>query len=64
MIRRGLMKFVDREPVAVVSLAIGIFGFSLPLIVPPIRSSLGYSTNQVNSLPACSNEHTSSHVCC
>lgn len=41
------MKFVDREPVAAVSLALGLFGFSLPLIVPPIRQSLGYTTKQV-----------------
>ncbi|CAM9824090.1 unnamed protein product [Pylaiella littoralis] len=40
------MKFVDREPVAAVSLGLGLFGFSLPFIVPPIRQSLGYSTNQ------------------
>lgn len=47
MLRRGLMKFVDREPVAAVSLGLGLFGFSLPFIVPPIRQSLGYSTKQV-----------------
>lgn len=41
------MKFVDREPVAAVSLALGLFGFSLPLIVPPIRESFGYTTKQV-----------------
>lgn len=47
MLRRGLMKFVDREPVAAVSLALGLFGFSLPIIVPPIRQSMGYTTKQV-----------------
>ncbi|CAN0288446.1 unnamed protein product, partial [Laminaria digitata] len=47
MLRRGLMKFVDREPVAAVSLALGLFGFSLPIIVPPIRESFGYTTKQV-----------------
>lgn len=48
MFRRGLMKFVDREPVAAVSLGLGLFGFSLPLIIPPIRQSMGYCTKQVN----------------
>lgn len=46
MFRRGLMKFVDREPVAAVSLGLGLFGFSLPLIVPPIRQSMGLCTKQ------------------
>lgn len=50
MLRRGLMKFVDREPVAAVSLALGLFGFSLPIIVPPIRESMGYTTKQVTLL--------------
>lgn len=49
MLKKALMKFVDREPVAAVALAIGIFGFSLPLIVPPIRKSMGYTTKQVRS---------------
>lgn len=39
--------FVDREPVAAVSVLIGTFGFSLPLVVPPIRESMGYTTKQV-----------------
>lgn len=47
MLRRGLMKFVDREPVAAVSLGLGLFGFSLPFIVPPIRKSMGLCTKQV-----------------
>lgn len=50
MLKRGVMKFIDREPVAAVSLAIGIFGFSLPIIVPPIRQSMGLATNQVRSV--------------
>lgn len=50
MLRRGLMKFVDREPVAAVSLGLGLFGFSLPFIVPPIRQSMGLCTKQVNLL--------------
>ena len=40
------MKFVDREPVAAVSLGLGLFGFSLPFIVPPIRQSMGLCTKQ------------------
>ncbi|CAM9776961.1 unnamed protein product [Ectocarpus sp. 8 AP-2014] len=51
MLRRGLLKFVDREPVAAVSLGLGFFGFSLPFIVPPIRQSLGLCTKQ--SSPTC-----------
>lgn len=47
MLRREVMKFVDREPVAAVSLAIGTFGLSLPLVVPPIREALGYPIKQV-----------------
>lgn len=47
MLRRGLMKFVDREPVAAISLGLGLFGFSLPFIVPPIRQSMGFCTKQV-----------------
>ncbi len=41
------MKFVDREPVAAVSLGLGLFGFSLPLVIPPIRQSMGFCTKQV-----------------
>lgn len=48
MLRQALMKFVDREPVAAVSLGLGLFGFSLPLIVPPIRQSMGFCTKQAS----------------
>lgn len=47
MLGRGIMKFIDREPIAAVSLAIGFVGFSLPVIVPPIRESMGFKTQQV-----------------
>ena len=53
MLARGMMKFLDREPVAVVSLAIGIFGFCIPLVVPPIRESMGLSTKQVGDENEC-----------
>lgn len=48
MMGRGLMKFLDREPVAAVSIAIGVFGFCIPLVVPPVREAMGLSTKQSN----------------
>mmetsp|Transcript_2134 Transcript_2134/g.3309 ORF Transcript_2134/g.3309 Transcript_2134/m.3309 type:complete len:91 (+) Transcript_2134:87-359(+) len=41
-----LIRFMDREPIVFFSCVIGGFGLSLPVIVPPIRKSLGLSTSQ------------------
>ncbi|CAM9438641.1 unnamed protein product, partial [Choristocarpus tenellus] len=45
-LRLAVKKFVDRQPIATMSIMIGTFGVSLPFIVPPIREKLGYPTNQ------------------
>lgn len=46
----GLGKFIryylDREPMVVISCAIGAVGVTLPLVVVPIRRSLGFPTDQ------------------
>ncbi|OQS02579.1 ubiquitin family protein [Thraustotheca clavata] len=38
--------YIDREPMVVASFALGAIGLSLPLVVVPIRRSLGYPTDQ------------------
>mmetsp|Transcript_17883 Transcript_17883/g.21389 ORF Transcript_17883/g.21389 Transcript_17883/m.21389 type:complete len:88 (-) Transcript_17883:341-604(-) len=38
--------FIHRQPVAAFSVALGLFGMALPIIVPPIRRRLGMATNQ------------------
>lgn len=44
--RRFLYRLTDREPVVVFSVAIGMVGIGLPLVVVPIRESAGYDTSQ------------------
>ena len=44
--KRGLGLLMDREPVVVISCAFGFTGLMLPLVVPPIRRSMGLPTNQ------------------
>lgn len=44
--KRGLGLLIDREPVVVISCAFGFVGLALPLVVPPIRRSMGLPTNQ------------------
>ena len=44
--KRGLGLLMDREPVVIISCAFGFTGLALPLVVPPIRRSMGLPTNQ------------------
>ena len=46
--RRFLYRLTDREPVVVFSVAIGLLGISMPLIIVPMRESAGYDTSQYN----------------
>ncbi|KAG2827874.1 hypothetical protein PC113_g9321 [Phytophthora cactorum] len=38
--------YLDREPMVVISCAIGAVGVTLPLVVVPIRRSMGLPTDQ------------------
>ena len=44
--KRGFGLLFDREPVVVVSVAFGVVGLSLPILVPPLRRSMNLSTSQ------------------
>jgi len=46
MIRRAFRDALDKEPMVVVSIMLGLFGISLPLTVVPIRDALGMDTSQ------------------
>lgn len=37
---------IHRQPVVALSLAWGLIGIAMPLVVVPIRRSLGFATNQ------------------
>lgn len=41
--------FIHRQPVAALSLAWGITGMLMPLVIPPIRRRMGLPTNQYNA---------------
>jgi hypothetical protein len=44
---KGWVKgFIHRQPVAAFSVALGLTGCALPILVPPIRRKLGLPTNQ------------------
>ncbi|KAJ8606919.1 hypothetical protein CTAYLR_008627 [Chrysophaeum taylorii] len=43
-----VMKFADREPIVFFSCLLGAVGMGMPLVVPPIRRRLGYSTSQID----------------
>jgi hypothetical protein len=51
----NLTKFLkegfDREPIVMLSCALGAAGLSMPIFVPPIRSALGYDTYQSDMVP-------------
>ncbi|KAL7687051.1 hypothetical protein Plhal304r1_c024g0082671 [Plasmopara halstedii] len=38
--------YLDREPMVVISCAIGVIGITMPMVVVPIRRSLGLPTDQ------------------
>lgn len=44
--KHGFGLLFDREPVVVVSVAFGAVGLALPIVVPPLRRSMGLATNQ------------------
>ena len=46
--RRFLTRLTDREPVVVFSVALGLLGIGMPLVVVPMRESAGYDTSQYN----------------
>jgi len=41
--------FVHRQPVAAMSVAWGLFGMALPLLVPPLRRAMKFPTNQYDA---------------
>lgn len=41
--------FVHRQPVAAMSVFWGLTGMALPLVIPPLRRSLGMATNQYDA---------------
>jgi hypothetical protein len=41
--------FIHRQPVAAMSCAWALIGATLPLVVPPLRRSLGLPTNQYDA---------------
>ncbi|CAM9282415.1 unnamed protein product, partial [Discosporangium mesarthrocarpum] len=43
----AVKKFVDRQPIVSMAIVIGGIGVMLPIVVPPIRESMGLPTNQV-----------------
>jgi len=43
---RFLRYYMDREPVVVASCVLGAIGITLPLVVVPIRRSMGLPTDQ------------------
>ena len=44
--RQYCMRMIDQEPVVALSTAIGFIAFVTPVVVIPIRQSLGYSNSQ------------------
>ena len=47
---KGWMRtLIHRQPVLAMSMAWGLFGISLPLVVVPIRRKLGYATNHYDA---------------
>ncbi|CAI5732561.1 unnamed protein product [Hyaloperonospora brassicae] len=46
VVGKFLRHYLDREPMVVVSCAIGAVALSLPLVVVPLRRSLGLPTDQ------------------
>ena len=45
---RFMKRLTDREPVVVFSCAMGFLGIGMPLVVVPIRESMGFATDQYN----------------
>lgn len=43
---RFVRYYLDREPIVVLSFAIGAVALALPVVVVPVRRSLGYPTYQ------------------
>ena len=43
---RFVRRFIDREPVVSFSIAISVFGLSMPFWVTPLRESMGLQTEQ------------------
>ena len=39
-------RIIDREPVVAFAMVLGTIGFAAPQIIPPIRRSMGYNTDQ------------------
>ena len=47
---KGWVKgFIHRQPVAAFSIALGLTGLALPIVVPPIRRKMGLPTNQYDA---------------
>jgi hypothetical protein len=44
-----MRSFVHRQPVAAMATLWAVIGVSLPLVVPPIRRTLGLPTNQYDA---------------
>jgi hypothetical protein len=40
---------VHRQPIASMAIAWAVVGLSLPLVIPPIRRSMGFPTNQYDA---------------
>lgn len=43
---RFIRRFIDREPVVSFSIAISVFGLSMPFWVTPLREAAGLQTEQ------------------
>ena len=46
-----IKRIIDREPVVAFSVLLGGIGFAAPIVVPPIRKSMGYDTSQFYGRP-------------
>jgi hypothetical protein len=41
----------DREPIVMLSCALGVAGLAMPIFIPPIRAAMGYDTFQSDLVP-------------
>lgn len=47
--KNWVKSFIHRQPVAAFSVALGVFGVLMPVVIPPIRKKLGMATNQYDA---------------